>query len=151
MTQIILKKDVDHLGYAGDVVKVKPGYARNFLIPQKFAVMATESNKKIIAENQRQAAHKIAKVIADAKAIADQLTKTEVKLPVKVGTSGKLFGSITTLQISRTLKELGFEVDRKDITLKDEIKEIGSYKISIKVHKDVYAEVNLHINREEEK
>jgi large subunit ribosomal protein L9 len=113
--------------------------------------MATESNKKIIAENQKQAAHKIAKVINDAKAIADQLSKTEVKLPVKVGTSGKLFGSITTLQISRTLKELGFEVDRKDITLKDEIKEIGSYKISIKVHKDVHAEVNLHINREEEK
>ena len=138
------------MGYAGDIVKVKPGYARNFLIPKKLAVLATESNKKVVAENQRQAAHKIAKVIDDAKAIAKKLEKATVKIPVKVGTTGKLFGSITNLQISRALKDMEFDIDRKDIVILDEINEVGKYRIAVKLHKEVQVEMNLAIVAEKE-
>jgi len=148
--EIILKQDIENLGYAGDIVKVKSGYARNYLLPQKMAILATESNKKVVAENKRQAAHKIEKELQAARDKAAQLSKTEVKMPVRVGTTGKLFGSITTLQISRVLKDMGFEVDRKDITFLEEVKELGKYKISVKVFKDISATLHLNVFREEE-
>ena len=148
--EIILKQDVENLGSIGDIINVKPGFARNYLIPQKLAVLASESNKKVIAENKKQAAHKIAKVIDEAKAKAAKLEKTTVKIHVKVGTTGKLFGSITNLQISRALKDLDFDIDRKDIMILDEINEIGKYRISVKLHKEVQVEMNLAIVPEKE-
>lgn len=148
--EIILKQDISNLGYAGDIVKVKNGYALNYLIPKGLAVIATSSNRKIIEENHRQAAHKFEKIKAEAEQKALQLKNTHIELPVKVGTSGKIFGSITNLQVSRALKELGFEIDRKDITFTDEIKEVGNYKIIVKLHKEVSVELSVHVVREEE-
>jgi large subunit ribosomal protein L9 len=147
---IILKKDTPNLGDAGDIVKVKAGYARNFLIPQGWAMTATTSNVKVIKENQKQAAHKLAKVRIEAETKAETLKKLDLKFPVKVGTTGKIFGSITTLQISRHLKELGFEVDRKDITFTEEVNKIGQYSITVKIYKDVIAEVQLNVVRDDE-
>jgi large subunit ribosomal protein L9 len=147
---IILKQDIPGLGYVGDIVTVKPGYARNFLIPQKMAVLATESNKKIVAENKKQAAHKIKKQVEDAQNLAAELKKKEIKLPVKVGTTGKIFGSITTLQISRVLKDLGYEVDRKHIKFTDEINMIGKYTILVRLHKEVEEELEIDVLREED-
>jgi len=148
--EIILKKDTPNLGDAGDIVKVKAGYARNFLIPQGWAMTATISNVKVIKENQKQAAHKLAKVRIEAEAKAETLKSLDLKFPVKVGTTGKIFGSITTLQISRHLKELGYEVDRKDITFTEEVNKIGQYTINVKIYKDVIAEVQLNVVREDE-
>jgi large subunit ribosomal protein L9 len=148
--EIILKKDTPNLGDAGDIVKVKAGYARNFLIPQGWAMTATKSNVKVIKENQKQAAHKLAKIREEAESKANTLRKLDFKFPVKVGTTGKIFGSITTLQISRHLKELGYEIDRKDITFTDEVNKIGQYTINVKVYKDIIAEVQLNVVREEE-
>ena len=147
--EIILKKDVPNLGDIGDIVKVKSGYARNFLIPQGLAVLATESNRKVIEENRRQANYKEEKLINEAESTAAELKNTTIKLPVKVGTTGKLFGSITTLQVSRSLKELGYNIDRKDITFPEEVKEIGQYSINVKVFKGVEVEVKLDIVRDE--
>jgi large subunit ribosomal protein L9 len=148
--EIILKKDTPNLGDAGEIVKVKAGYARNFLIPQGWAMTATPSNVKVIKENQKQAAHKLAKVRIEAEAKAETLKNLDLKFPVKVGTTGKIFGSITTLQISRLLKELGYEVDRKDITFSEEVNKIGKYHINVKIYKDVVAEVQLNVVRDDE-
>jgi len=148
--EIILKKDTPNLGDAGEIVKVKAGYARNFLIPQGWAMTATTSNVKVIKENQKQAAHKLAKARIEAETKADTLRNLDLKFPVKVGTTGKIFGSITTLQISRLLKELGYEVDRKDITFSEDVNKIGSYSINVKIYKDVVAEVQLNVVREDE-
>lgn len=148
--EIILKQDISSLGYAGDIVKVKNGYGLNFLIPKGMAVIATPSNRKIIEENNRQAAHKFEKIKAEAEQKVIQLKSTYIQLPVKVGTTGKIFGSITSLQVSRALKELGFDVDRKDITFTDEIKEIGKYNIIVKLHKEISAELTINVVREEE-
>jgi len=120
------------------------------LFPQKIAILATESNKKVVAENKRQAAHKIEKEIKAANDIAAKLTKSEIKMPVRVGTTGKLFGSITTLQISRALKEMGFDIDRKDINILDEVKELGKFKVAVKVFKDISATMTMNVYREEE-
>lgn len=148
--EVILKQDVENLGHAGEMVKVKPGYARNFLIPKKLAVIATESNRKIIMENQRQVAHKLAKIREEAEARANLLKKQGVTIPVKVGTSGKLFGSITPLMVSRALKDLGYEVDRKDITFQEEMGSLGTYKFNVKLHKEVNVELTLNIVKEED-
>ena len=133
--EIILNLNMPGLGYAGDIVTVKPGYARNYLIPNKMAVLATESNKKIIAENQRQAAHKLAKEKTEAEEMAKAIQAKGVRIPVKVGTSGKLFGSITNLMVSRALKDMGYDVDRKNIVFTDEMPALGTYKIILKIHK----------------
>src|SRR5210317_1801152 len=110
--EIILKDDIKGLGYKNDMVTVKPGYARNYLIPQGFAIMANESNTKMMAENVRQAAHKAEKVKADAEAIANGIGDTVLEIKAKAGDSGKIFGAVTTLQISDALKAKGFDVDR---------------------------------------
>ena len=134
--EIILKKDVANLGHADDIVNVKTGYAVNYLIPQGFAIMATPSAKKVLAENLRQRAHKIAKFIGDAEALAAKLAETTVKVAVKVSESGKIYGSVTTAQLSEALAAVGIEVDKKDITV-EAAKELGTYEATVKCYRDV--------------
>ena len=133
---IILKKDVANLGHADDIVNVKTGYAVNYLIPQGYAIMATASAKKVLAENLRQRAHKIAKFVADAEALAAKLAETTVKVAVKVSESGKIFGSVTTAQLADALVAAGLEVDKKDIT-GEAAKELGTYEATVKCYKDI--------------
>ena len=134
--EIILKKDVANLGHADDIVNVKTGYAVNYLIPQGYAIMATPSAKKVLAENLRQRAHKIAKFVADAEALAVKLAETTVKVAVKVSEAGKIYGSVTTAQLADALAAAGLEVDKKDITV-EPAKELGTYEASVKCYKDI--------------
>ena len=134
--EIILKKDVANLGHADDIVNVKTGYAVNYLIPQGFAIMATASAKKVHAENLRQRAHKIAKFVADAEALAAKLAETTVKVAVKVSESGKIYGSVTAAQLAEALAAVGIEVDKKDITV-EAAKELGTYEATVKCFRDV--------------
>ena len=134
--EIILKKDVANLGHADDIVNVKTGYAVNYLIPQGFAVMATASAKKVHAENLRQRAHKIAKFVGDAEALAAKLAETTVQVAVKVSESGKIYGSVTAAQLAEALAAVGIEVDKKDITV-EAAKELGTYEATVKCYRDV--------------
>jgi len=143
--EIILKKDIKGLGFKNDMVSVKPGYGRNYLIPQGFAIIANETNKKILAENLKQAAHKAEKVKAEAQDKADKIKAASLKLATKVGETGKIFGAITTLQVADALKELGIDVDRKQISFNSEVKEIGSYTAAIALHKEVSAEITFDV------
>jgi large subunit ribosomal protein L9 len=144
--EIILKQDVNNLGSKDDVVKVANGYARNYLIPKGFAIMATESSKKILAENIRQRAHKEAKIKGDAEKVAASISGVKLIIGTKTSTTGKIFGSVNTIQIAEALLEKGFEIDRKNITLDaDTIKEVGQYKAKIKLHKEVHVEVEFEV------
>ena len=134
--EIILKKDVANLGHADDIVNVKTGYAVNYLIPQGFAIMATPSAKKVHAENRRQRAHKIAKFVGDAEALAAKLAETTVQVSAKVSESGKIYGSVTAAQLAEALAAVGIEVDKKDITV-EAAKELGVYEATVKCYKDV--------------
>ncbi len=134
--EIILKKDVANLGHADDIVNVKTGYAVNYLIPQGFAIMATASAKKVHAENLRQRAHKIAKFVGDAQALAAKLAETTVQVAVKVSESGKIYGSVTAAQLAEALAAVGIEVDKKDITV-EAAKELGIYEATVKCYRDV--------------
>ena len=134
--EIILKKDVANLGHADDIVNVKTGYAVNYLIPPGFAIMATPSAKKVHAENLRQRAHKIAKFVGDAEALAAKLAETTVKVAVKVSESGKIYGSVTTAQLAEALAAVGFEIDKKDITV-EAAKELGTYEAVVKCYRDI--------------
>src|SRR4051812_45257821 len=116
--EVILKEDIKGLGYKNDVVKVKPGHGRNYLIPQGFAIIASASNKKVISENVKQASHKAEKLKKDALSVAEQIGNTVLQINAKVGESGKIFGAITSLQLSDALKEKGFNIDRKKISFK---------------------------------
>ena len=130
--EVILKKNVNKLGYANEIVKVKPGYGRNFLIPQGYAVLATASAKKAHEEILKQKSHKEAKLQSEAQAIADKIANLELLIQTKAGDNGKIFGSINTIQLSEALKKEGFEVDRKSLKIKDEpIKELGSYEAEV--------------------
>lgn len=136
--EIILKKNVDKLGYKDDVVTVKDGYGRNFLLPQGYATLATESAKKGHAENMKQKSHKDAKIKEDASAIGAKLEGLTVKVIAKVGENGKIFGSVNTVVLSDALKAAGIEVDRKSIKIVEEpIREIGIYNASANLHKEV--------------
>ena len=134
--EIILKKDVANLGHADDIVNVKTGYAVNYLITHGFAIMATPSAKKVLAENLRQRAHKIAKFVGDAEALAAKLAETTVKVSAKVSESGKIYGSITTAQLAEALAAAGIEVDKKDITV-EAAKELGTYEATVKCYRDI--------------
>ena len=134
--EIILKKDVANLGHADDIVNVKTGYAVNYLIPQGFAIMATASAKKVHAENLRQRAHKIAKFVGDAEALAAKLAETTVQVAVKVSESGKIYGSVTAAQLAEALAAVGIEVDKKDITV-EAAKELGTYEATVKCYRDI--------------
>ena len=140
--EIILKQDIPNLGHKDDIVIVKNGYARNYLIPQGIAIAATVSAKKVLAENIKQRAHKEAKVKADAEAIAKKLEGVKITICAKTSSTGKIFGSVNTIQIAESLAQQGFEVERKNISIKDEqIKEAGTYTAEIKLHREV--KVNL--------
>ena len=141
--QVILKEDILNLGFKGDVVNVKKGYGRNYLIPQGKAVIASESALKMLAEDNRQRAHKLAKIKADAEALAASLNGVSISIATKASESGKVFGSVTSVQIADTLAEKGFTVDRRLIALKEPLQELGAHKVVIKLHKEVSAEVEV--------
>ncbi len=143
--EIILKTDIAGLGYKNDIVGVKPGYGRNYLIPQGFATLATGSSRKILAENIKQVAHKAEKVKMDASALAESIGDLTLDIPAKVGESGKIFGRVTTIQISEVLKEKGFDVDRKKISLDSEVKFVGSYTATLDLHKEVKHKVKFNV------
>ena len=143
--EVILKEDILNLGYKDDVVNVKKGYARNFLISQGKAVIASESAKKVLAENQKQRAHKLAQMKADAQAIADKLAGVSLTIGAKTSSTGTIFGSVTNIQIADALKEKGFELDRKLTLTKDAVKEVGSYKAVVKLHKEVSVEIPFEV------
>src|SRR5690554_685599 len=140
---IILKTDIKGLGYKNDVVAVKPGYGRNYLIPQGFALLATKSNKKILEENIRQAAHKAEKIKADAEEIAAKIEKLTLEIKAKIGESGKIFGKVTTLQISDALANQGVEIDRKKISINTPVVGAGEYEAEIDLHREVKTSVKF--------
>ena len=142
--KVILKEDITNLGYKDDVVEVKSGYGRNYLIPQGKAVIATDSALKILAENQRQRAHKLAKIKADAEAIAAALEGVKLTIGAKTSSTGTIFGSVNAIQIAEALEKLGHNVDRKLISL-DAVKEVGNYTAVIRLHRDVAVEVPFEV------
>jgi large subunit ribosomal protein L9 len=143
--KLILTQDVRSLGHKDDVVSVRPGYGRNYLIPQGMAKMATESAMKMLAEDVKQRAFKQDKVRKDADALAQKLEGVKVTLKAKTGTSGKIFGAVTTLQIANALKEMGYEVDRRKIVFSEEPKVLGDYKATISLHKEVSKEIDIEV------
>jgi large subunit ribosomal protein L9 len=143
--EVILKQDVQGLGYKNDVVKVKPGYGRNFLIPNGVALIANDSNKKMVAENTRQAAHKAAKVKQDAEAIAQKIGELTIEIKTKAGESGKIFGAVTALQIADALKAKGFDIDRKRVALKEVPKQLGTFHATLDLHKEVKHEILVNV------
>ena len=149
--QIILKKDVQNLGYTDDIVEVKNGYARNFLIPQGFAIAANTSNKKILAEVRKQRAYKIDKIRNEATAEAKLLDGLTVKIGAKAAASGKIYGSVNAIQIADAIKEQhSYDVDRKKITIEGEIiKEVGTYKATAQLYKDIVASITFEVFNEE--
>ena len=145
--EVILKQDVPNLGYANEMVNVKPGYARNYLIPQGMAILATATNKKILAENQKQQTHKAEKVQTEAADLGKQLENLVVKIGAKAAETGKIFGSVNAIQIAQALKEQhNFDIDRKKIHLDQEhVKELGTYKAKINLHKEVGIEIIFEV------
>ena len=143
---VILKTNVEHLGEKDELVTVKAGYGRNYLIPQGKAILATASARKMHEETLRQRSHKAAKVLEEAKALAEKIQDASIKIGAKVGEGGKIFGSVNTVQIAEALKEAGYEVDRKAISLAtDTIKEVGSYKATVKLQKEVSVEIDFEV------
>jgi len=144
--EIILKENIEKLGAKDEIVSVKPGYARNFLIPRGYATAATESAKKILSENLKQRSHKETKILAHAQEIAAKLGALELKIGTKASETGKIFGSVNTIQISESLNAAGFTIDRKSISISDEhIKTLGAYEAKIKLHKEVTAVVKFEV------
>lgn len=143
--KIILKEDIPSLGYKDDVVEVKSGYGRNYLIPTGKAVIANESALKVLAENQKQRAHKLAKIKADAEALAESMKDVTLTIGAKTSSTGTIFGSVNNIQIAEALEKLGFNVDRKLIVIKETIKEVGSYKALLKLHKEVTLEIPFEV------
>lgn len=147
--EVILKQDVEHLGFANDLVKVKDGYARNFLLPRKMAVAATPSERKQLAETLKQRAHKEAKLREEAEKNAVKLAAQTVKIAAKVGEKGRIFGSVNTIMLSDAFKAVGVEVDRKHIKIKGEaIKTIGTYQADVTFHRDVVKTIPFEVVEE---
>ena len=147
--EVILKKNVNKLGYANEIVKVKPGYGRNFLIPQGYAILATASAKKAHEEILKQKSHKEAKLQSEAQEMADKIAKLELSIQTKAGDNGKIFGSINTIQLAETKKKEGFEVDRKSLKIKDEpIKELGTYEAEVNLFKGIIQSISFKVVEE---
>ena len=142
--EIILLTDIANLGHKDDIVDVKQGYGRNYLIPQGYAILATPSARKVVAENLRQRAHKEAKLKAEAEELAAKLAELKLTVGAKTSSTGKIFGSVNSIMISESLKEKGFDIDRKKIVLKD-VKEIGTYTALIKLHREVKVDVEFEV------
>lgn len=141
--EIILKTDIKGLGYKNDLVNVKPGYGRNYLIPSGYAVLATGSNKKILAENIKQAAHKAEKIKTEAEGIAEKLEKLTLEIKAKIGESGKIFGKVTTLQIADALATEGIDIDRKKISINMPVDGAGEFAAEVDLHREVKSEVKF--------
>jgi large subunit ribosomal protein L9 len=142
--EIILIQDVANLGYKNDIVKVRDGYGRNYLLPNKLAIIANESNRKQLAENLKQQAHKLAKLLADAQALAEKLAAIVITVPVKANEDGKIFGTVTTQQIADALKAQEIEVDKKVITV-EPIKQVGEYEATARLHREVKATIKINV------
>ena len=147
--EIILKEDVINLGYKNDIVTVKSGYGRNYLIPTGKAVIASPAAKKVLAEELKQRAHKLEKIKKDAEELAAKLEGVSLTIATKVSASGTIFGSVGSIQIADELAKLGHEVDRKLIVVKETVKEVGSYKAVVKLHKEVSVEIPFEVVAEE--
>lgn len=144
--EVILKQDIDKLGHKDDLIKVSDGYARNFLIPKKLAVVATESVKKMYAENMKQRQHKEEKLRKEAEEKVSKMKDLKLTIGTKTSSKGKIFGSVNNIQIAEELAKAGFAVDRKNIILSEEqIKEVGSYKAKVKIYKDIVAEIAFDV------
>ncbi len=144
--EIILLQDITKLGHKDDIVNVKDGYGRNYLIPRGYAIAATPSAKKMHSENLRQRAHKEEKIKAAAQEVADKLAEVKIVVGAKTSSSGKIFGSVNTIQLAESLREKGFDIDRKNITLpEDQIKEVGKYNALIRLHRDVRVKIEFEI------
>jgi len=143
--EIILKQDIKGLGEKDDVVTVKPGFGRNYLIPQGFAALATSSAKKVLAENLKQAAFKQDKIKKDAEGVAERLADVRLSIGAKAGESGKIFGAVNTIQIAEALKAQGFDVDRRRITFETEPKFVGEYVANLNLHKEVKVQVPFEV------
>lgn len=143
--KLILKEDVAGLGYKDDVVEVKNGYGRNYLIPTGRGVIATPSALKVLAENLRQRAHKLAQLKADAEALAEALNDVKLSIATKVSETGTIFGSVNAAQIAEALKEAGHEIDRKLIALKQPVKEVGNYTATVNIYKEVSVEIPFEV------
>lgn len=146
---IILKEDIANLGYKNDIVTVKSGYGRNYLIPTGKAVIASPAAKKMLAEELKQRAHKLEKIKKDAEALAAQLEGVSLKIATKVSSTGTIFGSVGSIQIAEELEKLGHKIDRKIIFVKDAVKEVGSYKATVRLHKEVSVEIPFEVVAEE--
>jgi large subunit ribosomal protein L9 len=146
--KIILRQDVKKLGYKDDIITVKDGYGRNYLIPQGMASLATPVAIKVLNEEIKQRSFKQEKLKKDAASISEKLKDVSVTLKAKTGTSGKIFGAVTTLQVANALKDQGFEVDRRKIVFNEDIKNIGEYKATLNLHKDVSVEIGVNVEKE---
>lgn len=143
--ELILKEDIAGLGYKDDIVIVKGGYGRNFLIPTKKAVVASVSAKKMLAENLKQRSHKLAKEKDDATALATKVSAVKILIKTKTSTAGKIFGSVTNIQIAEELAKAGYELDRRYITLSEGIKNVGTYTATVKLHKEVSTDIEVEV------
>jgi large subunit ribosomal protein L9 len=143
--EVILKEDVVNLGYKDDIVNVKSGYGRNYLIPQGKAVIASESAKKVLSENQKQRAHKLAKLKQDALDLAAKMEGLSLVIGAKTSSTGAIFGSVNNIQIADELTKKGVEVDRKKIVIKENVKEVGNYKAILHLHKEVNVEIPFEV------
>jgi len=143
--KVILKQDVETLGSTGDIVTVKNGYGRNYLIPRGLAILATPSNVKVVEEIRRQTSHRLERLVNDAKELARQLEKLDIVISARVGEESRIFGSITTQQVADVLASKGLEIDRRKIELQEEIRALGVYPATIKLHGDVTAEVKIQV------
>ncbi len=148
--EVILKEDVINLGYKDDVVKVKDGYGRNYLIPMGKAIVATESAKKVLAENLKQRAHKLEKIRKDAQSLADKFNGVALTLKAKAAENGKIYGSVTAAQLAEELEKIGISIDKKDIVLDQPVKMLGSFKALVKLHREIQAEFPFTVIAEEE-
>ena len=143
--EVILKQDMQGLGYKNDLVKVRDGYGRNYLIPNGIALLATEANKRMLAENTKQAAHKAEKIKTSAVELAAKMGDLTVEIGTKAGETGKIFGAVTALQVSDALRAKGFDVDRKKIVFKAQPKELGTYAATLDLHKEVKHEIKVNV------
>lgn len=144
--ELILKQDVENVGFKDDLVTVKNGFGRNFLIPQGVAILATVSAKKVLAENLKQRAHKEEKLIKDANKIAEAIKALEIKIPAKIGEGSKLFGSVNNINISEALFKAGHEIDKKFIKVEGgNVKRLGKYNVSVRLHRDVVADITFEV------
>ena len=143
--EVILIQDLANLGFKNDIVKVRDGYGRNYLLPQKIAIIANAANKKQLAETQKQQAHKAAKLLADAEALAAKLAETVIELKVKANEDGKIFGTVTTQNIADALAAQEIIIDKKVITLVEPIKQVGEYTAQARLHREVKAEIKLNV------